>query len=73
MTAQPIHRSTTASTAGAAARLTEEQQLQLRSLAASFAVERMDFTPAELDVLAAYVLDEVTRDQALTQLRALNV
>lgn len=71
MTAQPIR--STPTTAGAADRLSPDQRLQLDSLAASFAMEDMDFSDAELDVLAAYVLEELTRDQALDRLHALNV
>jgi hypothetical protein len=70
MTAPP-NRAASPAYAGAAGRLTAWQQFELRNLRASFAMEGMDFSDADLDVLAAYGLGELTYDEAPEQLYAL--
>jgi hypothetical protein len=51
-------------------RLTAEQQFALRNLAASFAMDGIDLDAAEIEILAAYALDEITREQCIAQLDA---
>jgi hypothetical protein len=58
-------------TTSALSRLTADQRQQLHSLAASFRMERMDLSDAELEILAQLALKEITREQCLDQMRAL--
>lgn len=51
-------------------RLTAEQQVALRNLAAWSAMDGSDLDAAEMEILAAYAPDEITREQCIAQLDA---
>ena len=55
---------------GRGASLTAGQQFALGNLAASFAVDGIDTGAAQMEILAACALDEITREQCLARLDA---
>lgn len=63
------HGTTTAGTARS--RLTTEQDASLRNTAASFAMENMEPSADELEVLAAYTLGEISAEECDQRLDAL--
>ena len=63
------HETTAVGTARS--RPTVDQEAKLRNLAASFAMENMEPSADELEVLAAYTLGEISSDQCDQRLDAL--
>ena len=53
------------------ARLSPEQRADLDNIAASWRMERMELSDAELEVLARYMLREITHDECVAQMDAL--
>lgn len=59
-------------TKGARDRLSPAKQAELANVAASFRMERMDLSEAELDVLARFVLQEISRKECVALMRDLD-
>lgn len=53
-------------------RLSPEQRLRLRHLAASSAMDGVEVPPEDLEVVATYLLGDITEDETLKQMRALH-
>ncbi len=59
-------------TKGARDRLSPAMQAELANVAASFRMEQMELSDAELDVLARFVLQEISREECVALMRDLD-